>query len=602
MSFKLGSKFFLISLFILFSDKSLFSQIPELDLSDDLDAEEIEAILEDPDNLEIDNLDLNGISREDLERSGILSGNDIEKIISFRKHTKIKSKHDLKKAGLSKQTIRNILPYLELSSESNLKLSNKILLKSKLSKINSELAFRQKTKLTTESFTIGFSTDKDGPEANILDFYSYFIEYRLKLSILKKVIAGRYKVDIAQGLIFGSKSEIGKNSNSPTSVFRTKQPFKPYTGTYENWYFEGGCIYLQMGKFDFIPFLSITRRPVKLQENLISSFDENTIHEDKKERSFSTERIWGIRVLSSLSIGTLGISYANISYEYNFLEDKLPRSSQVYGIDWKLNLGNISWITEACSKAEQVGLITGIEYNQELIKHTILMRYYTRDFINTHCKPFSSQSRPKNERGIYYAFQLKLGRIRFKSYFDLWNYPAPRYLEKMPTSGSEYSLRLEWNIPNIKFISSLKHKNYDKYKSIQTSKIRALKKNTLKLDYSQKIKNLNFKTRFCYQDEYLDKEKIFCKGFYLSERIQIHSKYGQIIFQLLTYRSDILLYYYESSVSGNIENLILKGDGSRLALVLKRDLFKHFNLQFKIGGELTKSDNTILCFSLNTEI
>ena len=548
--------------------------------------------------------DINTVSQTDLEKLPWLSETDIEKIINYRKAEKISNWKEFIKTGINEITISDLKPYFSFEKSSPLKIKqiSRVEFQQQNEHLPSCLKYFQKSLFQIKKFNFGFISQKDQGENDPLDFYSYFIEYS-RNNFLERIILGKYRLAFGQGILFSPKLGMSKSAEATSTPSKKFKPIKPYTSSYEIWELEGAAFNIKMGKFNFIPFYSSTRLSANLDyEGKISSFNESGLHYDERKKDNVNETLFGAAINYTFSNNIFGFIYSQNEFDHQFQKPEWNNKYSTFGLNFILNKNSYPTFGELAFADDKFAGIIGTKWGEDKLKQLLLFRYYEKNFPTWHGHAFSAQSRFDNEKGFYYGITfLPFRRAKINFYFDIWKFPQTRYLEKMPTVGSEQFLQFELSSKTNNYRLTLKHRDKEKYKVVEEEGlIRDLEMTLLRIDWWQKISQIWLKTRCELKTEYLKNEKIHKKGILTYEQLKWKIEKLELIAQITAYHSDVLHYMYENSIDGIMQNSILTGDGIYSFFLVKYRIIRNSEIQFKVSDEWFKNDKMRLYFQMVT--
>ncbi len=544
-------------------------------------------------NIKRNPVNINTIAEDKLYLLPWLSEKDIQKIIHTRNSQKIAKLEDLSGIGIDAVKISELEYYITFESSIDLKLKQTARVEFHQPKqyTPSTLRYFQKTILTYNNFKFGFISQKDEGERDPLDFYSYFVEYTT-INNLKKLLIGKYRLALGQGILFAPKLGMSKSGAATSVPVKKFNPIKSYTSSYEIWELEGAVANIELSFFNFIPFFSRTALSANLDTlECITSFNESGLHFDAERKDNVQELIYGLAVNYSLTDHSLGLNFAKINFDHLFSNPAHKSEYSAISADFIINRNGFPTFGEIGYTQEKIAGVMGCKFGEDKLRQLLLIRYYEKDFPTWHGNPFSSQSRFDNEAGLYYGMTIiPFERTKINCYFDLWSFPETRYFEKMSTVGSEQFIQLERNfkINSIRF--TIQHKDKEKYISLDEAKIRDFERTTIRIDWWQNINNFRFKTRCEFVSEYLPNDNIHKSGVLAYEEIKWKIDKLTLIGQISVYHSNVLHYMYEHNIDGIMQNSILKGDGVYSYFVLKYNVIKDFELQFKVSDHWNTKD------------
>ncbi|MCF7859300.1 MAG: hypothetical protein K9N07_08285 [Candidatus Cloacimonetes bacterium] len=552
-------------------------------------------------NTKINPLNINTITEDELFFFPWLSDQDINKILTSRRTKTISGFSDLTELGLDAETIEHLADYITFSSKKSIKIeqTSRVEYQQAKDKLPSTLKYLQKTLANFKNTRVGVITQKDEGEKDLLDYYSCFIEYSTEKN-LKKLLIGKYRLSLGQGILFASKLGMSKSSAATTNPIKKFNPLKSYTSSYEIGCLEGAALNYKAGAFNIISFFSRTSLTANLDTlDQITSFNESGLHFDPEERNNVLENIYGLAAKFEHYDNSFGINCAKFSFDHSFNDPAKKDQYEAISADMIIGKTSTPIFGEFAFADKKAGGLLGIKYGDIKLKHLLLTRYYDKDFPTWHGNPFSSQSNFDNEIGLYYGLAIRPGKsYKVNCYFDIWSFPKTRYFEKMPTVGSEEFIQLEKKFNKNTICFSIHHKDKEKYIALEGSQIRDFERTTFRADFWQNINNFRFKTRCELATEYLPTENIYKSGFLAYEEVKWKSDFLTLIGQITVYHSDVLHYMYEHNVDGIMQNTIFSGDGIYSYFVVKYNVLQNMKLQFKVSDHWSVKDKLRLYFQV----
>lgn len=537
-------------------------------------------------NIKKNPINVNTADEKELTLIPWLSEKDIKKIILYRNSHKISKLEDLSEIGIDAVTVNELKDYIKFRSAIDLKLKQTTRLEYHQPKqyLPSTLKYFQKTMLTINNIKFGFISQKDEGEKDPLDYYSYFMEYSQD-KLLKKLLIGKYRLALGQGILFAPKLGMSKSGAATSVPVKKFNPIKPYTSSYEIWELEGAAANIELSTFNFILFFSKTALSANLDTlSGITSFNESGLHLDEEKKDNVNEMIYGLAAKYSLADHSVGVNFAKINFNHDFSNPARRREYSAISADFMINKNSFPTFGEIAYTQEKTAGVLGCKFGESKLRHLILLRYYQKDFPTWHGNPFSSQSRFDNEIGMYYGMTIiPFERTKINCYFDVWSFPETRYFEKMPTVGSEQFIQLERKFDANSLRFTVQHKNKEKYISLDEAKIRDFERTVIRADWWQNINSFRFKTRCEFITEYLSNDNIHKSGVLAYEEIKWKIDKLTLIGQVSVYHSNVLHYMYEHNVDGIMQNSILKGDGAYSYFVLMYNILENMVLQFKVS-------------------
>ena len=538
-------------------------------------------------------INVNSADEKELTLIPWLSEKDIQKIIFYRNSHKILRLEVLSEIGIDAVTVNELKDYITFQSAIDLKLKQTTRLEYHQPKqyLPSTLKYFQKTILTINNFKFGFISQKDEGEKDPLDYYSYFMEYTPEKA-LKKILIGKYRLALGQGILFAPKLGMSKSGAATSVPVKKFSPIKPYTSSYEIWELEGAVANIELSSFNIIPFFSRTSLSTNLDTlECITSFNESGLHLDEDKKNNVKETIYGLATKYFWTDHLFGLNIAKINFDHDFSNFARKSEYSAISTDFIINRNSFPTFGEIAYAQEKLSGVLGCKFGENELRHLLLIRYYQKDFPTWHGNPFSSQSRFDNEVGLYYGMTIiPIERTKINCYFDLWSFPETRYFEKMPTVGSEQFIQLERKFDTNSLRFTVQHKDKEKYISLDEAKIRDFERTVIRADWWQNINNFRFKTRCELITEYLVNDNIHKSGILTYEEIKWKIEKLTLIGQVSVYHSNVLHYMYEHNVDGIMQNSILKGDGAYSYFLMKYNILQDIELQFKVSDHWNTKD------------
>jgi hypothetical protein len=536
-------------------------------------------------------LDINHSSSKMLKKLPWLSDNDIEKILDLRKNHFIRNKKSLIEIGINQVTIERILPYISFTRINNLKKYEdkfRMSYKEKTEEISS-VKFYNSLKYTQGKFQFGFINQKDAGESNPLDFYSYYLYYQSPKSVLPKLIIGKYRLFFGQGICFAPKLGMSKSCEATNTPLKRGKMISPYSSTFEMWDLEGGAFILNYRDFSLIPFYSRTGIDANLKNDQITSFDYTGFHKTLKKKNSVLNKNRGAILNYSKENIDCGILINLENFDHDFSDNHYNKNNLYLSNQMNLHFKNYQFSSEiSFANSKKAGIFVA-KYSEDEYSNLILFRNYEQYFPSWHGHPFAAQSTNfGNEEGVYYGFSYFPNRlVKFDFYTDLWKFPNSRYLEKLPTFGSEifgkFTILKKVNLVDFTFQRKLREK---KSTLDEISKIRDVSRNLYRINFIKKLgKICNWKNRVEYVSEEIYEENKYKSGFLVYQQLEFKQKTSSVNFRITTTHGSVLHYVYENNVSGIMQNRICRGDNLFAFILLKTKLKKIF-IQIKVGGSL----------------
>lgn len=458
---------------------------------------------------------------------------------------------------------------------------------------------------------VGLLLEKDSGELQIDDLKVYFLSYRNPTND-NKVIIGNYRLEFAQGLVFGNPYGYYKGNYHIYPATRKGRELLEYTLVDEN-----ATLYGISSKFCFkiyqcFLFFSATQLDATLNSDgtiknfYTSGYHRNVVELDKKDRL--NEQLFGSRFLikpaTNFSLGTT--YYRSLFNRPAAIQDENLRRiffkgkiNELIGIDYNLSLGQFNFFGEfARSKNKGFGLLSGILMETQHLKFVILARKYSKDFISLYGSSFGERTgTPQNEQGIYFNLQFKPFRnLRLGMCFDQFKFPWRTYFTPMPSKGKDFLLRVEHK-PLKYLLLSLQYKSEQKEQYISEIKhIIPRNQNNLRVQLEfQPSTDMKLRCRVeknwvnyqCYKQLHSGYCHYF-EGILLYQDVILKlNQHFDITARLTLFDTDgyeSRLYQFEHDVPGMLTNQMLYGMGTRSYIRIQWKVKNFLTISIKYGS------------------
>jgi hypothetical protein len=442
-------------------------------------------------------INLNKADINQLQSLFILSESETNAILTHRqKFGDFVSIYELQAVeGLSMETIRQLLPFVVVNPTfktpniRNLKMRatdsylvlrmDQTLQKSKAYTENKYLGSPQRVYTRfrmshSKDFSLGFVSEKDPGETNLLDYFNFHIQVQNK-GIIKNAVLGDYLTQFGQGLIFTAGFAAGKGSEPIYTTRRSNLGIKPYNSVVENLNMRGGAVTLKKGNLELTTMVSHNKRDAsgldpdtEDEQTFFSSILSSGFHRTETEianRKTVSETNLGANVLYRVDHIQLGFSALKTNFDNYFQKRDLPynnfqfkgTSNFILGPNFSINWQNFNIFGEAAkSSSGGYGYVIGaVAALSSKIEWAINTRNYQKDFHSFYGSAFSEGSQTNNEKGIYSGikFTPKKGLV-LTGFYDQFTFPWLKFGIDAPSSGYDYQLRISRQ-PNRTFTQYL---------------------------------------------------------------------------------------------------------------------------------------------------
>ncbi|NOT76840.1 MAG: helix-hairpin-helix domain-containing protein [Cyclobacteriaceae bacterium] len=454
-------------------------------------------------------IDLNSITREQLQGLFVVNENEIDKFLSYRtENGPLLSVYELQSIpDWSRATFDKIIPFVTvIDPQSKL---NSSLFKRVSEEKNNYLVIRIERSIETKKgyksetdssqryqgspeklylryrvsrsndFSFGFTAEKDPGEVLQwlpsqqyygLDYLSIHAQVMNK-GKLKNLIVGDYQTQFGQGLILGSAFGFGKNSETVTTVRRGNLGFLPYTSAGESNFFRGASgSYALSENFTLHAFFSSTKKDGTINQEteedvVVSSFNASGLHRTPTEiqrRQRITETGKGIVIQFRTSRIDAGAIFHQIDFSEPVLRTTFPYNQFAFngsvnrnaGIFVNFHWSNFTFFTEAAQTIDHGNAITaGLLGNlSNQLEVSMLYRNFSKDFYSFYSNALSESSTPQNEEGFYWGWKYSFNKkFTASGYMDIFQFPWLRYRSYSPSDGSEWLIRFNYTPSKKKY-------------------------------------------------------------------------------------------------------------------------------------------------------
>lgn len=287
-----------------------------------------------------------------------------------------------------------------------------------------------------DRISFGIAGEKDageqffsGEQKNGFDWYSFHFQVK-KIGILKKLIIGDYRLQMAQGVLMGS----GYLQGSGIGIRKIQSAIQPVTAMNESPLNRG--IVVEIGNH-------------KVAGTLFwgSRYDIEGIqgHQYGAEVQFQTRLLkMGFRVIQMQYIDTIQPT----GKWYQLFQFHGIKNTN-YGMDYRLIAGHAILFGElGVSQSGGYGTIQGLIYPiHPMVKTVLMYRKYSAHFHSIAGNGFSKNSMLQNEQGIYLASNIVVSRNgEWELFSDCYRIEWLKYLLDKPEPQLDIGSKFKWNI------------------------------------------------------------------------------------------------------------------------------------------------------------
>jgi len=455
---------------------------------------------------------------------------------------------------------------------------------------------------------LGVLLEKDSGEQSIDDLKIHFLSYRDR-SNKNRFILGNYRLEFAQGLVFGNPYGYYKGNDPIYPAKRRGRNLVEYTLVDENASLYGISTQFCFEIYQFNLFLSSNQLDASINsDGTLKNFYTTGFHRtnseiNKKDRLM--ERLVGGRMsLNPVPYCSIGATYYRSQFNHPASSQQNSNSfdgkvNELIGFDYDLTLGPFNLYGElARSKNSGAGILAGIFLEIKNLEFIILARNYSKNFNSFHGSSFIERGdHPQNEQGLYSGFQFTpLKHLKLSIYFDQYRFPWRSYFVPMPSRGNDLFIKAEHK-PAKNLLLSLKFRSTQKERYCCESNTivpRSQKNLRFQLNFQPwttlKLRNRVEKTWVNYQfNKQLQSQFTnHFKGTLLYQDVifRLHKNFDiaarMTLFDTDSYESR--LYQFEHDVPGMLTNQMLYGTGNRWYIKILWKINRAIKLSMKLAS------------------
>ncbi|MDD4727135.1 MAG: hypothetical protein PHN55_00070 [Dysgonamonadaceae bacterium] len=468
-----------------------------------------------------------------------------------------------------------------------------------------------------DKFQAGVLGEKDAGEPFWLpDYKKGYDHYGFHMIVrdvgkLRTLALGDYRLSFGQGLVLNNDFMLGKGFFTNNLVRQTSLP-KRHFSTAESGFFRGGAAVMRIQNIDITLFYSNKLIDANVSTNEeITSLKTDGYHRvplDTTKRNNTREQVMGANVnyrINTFQIGVSALHHAfnrmyNPKLRYYNADYWRGRESVNLGVDYSYRFSKFNIAGEtARSQNGTFAHIHTLEYHpSSLASFTLLYRNYPSTYQAMYAKAFADGSSVQNEKGVYLGTTFHpLPKVTVSIFGDAVKFPKPKYNIQEPSYALDFytlaSYNFAWeNFFEVRYKFKRKHKN-TKYPDDETTIVLPYQTHKIRLRYLNTLRSgWYFRTTVDfanYQLLYFPHEY----GYMISQNFGHRGNkniQGDGFFGY--FKSDSYnarLYSYERNILSTFYMPSFYGEGFRAALSVRWNIRK--NLSFSVKASQTRYFN-----------
>lgn len=614
--------------------------IEQLSGDEEEERQSVENMLEKLSELRVHPIDINTITKEQLEQFPFLSDIQIENILFYLYVTGgMRTIYELQLVEeMDRQTIQYLLPFVYLgepvkqvstpSLKDMLKYGKNELLirfnialhpgKEEKSYLGSSLyhslryGFHYKNRLY-----FGVIAEKDSGEPFFVkknrkgyDFYSFY--FLLKdIGNLKALALGNYRLSFGMGLVMNMDFGMGKSS-SVASVGYRNGGIRKHSSTDEYNYLHGAAATYRLNKLMITGFYSYKRPDATVENKLITSFKKDGLHRndlDFNKRNKAVMQTFGSNLVYIASHYQLGLTGVYNCFNKLFVPDFKPyniyyprgKSFYAFSADYRFRWNKLSFSgeTAVCGSGGMAALhvlrLSPLSGYQLIFSH----RYYSRNYYSWFARSLSEGADIRNESGYYIGIEADpIKYWKFFLYADCFYFPWLRYGIDKPSYGFDGLVQATYSPKRIlTMFWRYQYKIKDKNCSAPVGEVCTFVRHKLRYQLGYALpKSLSFRTTLDFISIGWQGGVPSC-GFMLSQ--QLSYSFQQFPLQLSVHYAffdtddyESRLTTYEKGMLYTFSFLSFYGKGIRSSVYLRYDFNKYLTGIVKISQSKYKETST----------
>ncbi|MDZ7362712.1 MAG: helix-hairpin-helix domain-containing protein [candidate division KSB1 bacterium] len=466
----------------------------------------------------------------------------------------------------------------------------------------------ERAMISTGALALGVLAERDPGEQRLDDHRLFYGLWQAgSQKNMRRVIAGNYQIEWAQGLLLWSPYGMTLSAEVHAASRREGRGLLPYLSGDENAALRGGALAWTWPRLALLAFASSQRLNARLIESAVVSYDESGYHRTATELSHRRtlqEKIVGAAIkMNWPDKVALGVLAYRSEYDKEWIRRNLSTSyfdfsgrvNELIGFSLSSTAAGLQANVElAKSRSGGVAGSAVLSGEASRLRWTVESHYYDRNFHSPRGRGFNSiADPPQNEFGYSLGLSRHLRRGLWAEIFvakrqDLWRTTS------LPLPGAQLraGARLDWKIQRGLLLQMRWQQTRRDELMSATSKIispQSRHSGRLKIDYQASAA-----LRLTLRLDIAEKSPLAAKhGLALSQEAQwkMHRRW-QITtrYTLFDTPAQAPIYLYEHDLPGIFTNFALRERGRRAYIYLR--YLSTFGLDFSLklaGTELDRS-------------
>lgn len=306
------------------------------------------------------------------------------------------------------------------------------------------------------NYGASFVQESDIGEPDAGDFLSFSLHAE-KIGILKRAVAGNYRLGFGQGLLLGQGRYFSKGTDPVDGVLVFSPSVRPYASATEDDFMQGGAVTIAPGPFELTAFMSKNRLDASFTDGVATSVATDGYHRTATEQSRKDNlslNAQGLNLRYHYRGAKLsaGIGATLLQYRYGKPVEWLDgdgRERSGASVEAGLVYGQVQAFGEAAFAREPdaVSWIVGIQANLgKGITGIASARRYAADYFSPFAGAFAERGDDaSNEEGYYLGLDAKVLRnLDLGLSYDMFRFPELGSTYALPSSGHDARVNLTW--------------------------------------------------------------------------------------------------------------------------------------------------------------